>query len=635
MRNRTKYFQNCLGVFQGGGCKGAAYVGAYKSCTEHGISFSEVVGASAGSIIAVFIAAGANPKQLEEIIRNLDFKKLLIPPSELQITGSKLIKYGKWLIPKEFKPIASIINCLGLHSSNYIEEFIDTNLRILLNSAARVKFKDLIIPCSLIVSDLSANDSKIFSTKLTPDDDVAKAVRCSSNIPIFFQPIDGRYVDGGMLSNLPIHLFKDKNSFHSKILAFIFKPDNESIKIDNIFNYGKALINTTLLGNLNIQLELSNNANFIYIDSGDVKATDFDKINDSIISSLIEIGEKSVSSFVKNEVAYVNTKQTRADINIDFFDTNNIITYSTLEKNNEILISDYKTEWVYELFPTLIKWVENKTKIRVLLKNNNDDDVHGVYRQRFLKFLGADIVYSDSIPFKGIVFDGANQDKAKAIVWNGDSESEKKFHSKYYHGKEDIDVIKLLHVNLLKFFNNGKYLNVLISFSPGTEDELFKKLKKVKQYENRQVSLDYEELKIEDLTFITKYVRGYKFRQIENIFDIYKSRGVEIFSPMKVNLADNKSTLITPPIIEKHGDSYYVIEGNTRLTYLFKSGVKTINTIVVKNVSEGLPSSGKYRINELLITDKEAVGKDRYDEFDYEKFRKIEKSVRDPKTCLL
>ena len=30
MNNKTKFFQNCLGVFQGGGCKGAAYVGAYK-----------------------------------------------------------------------------------------------------------------------------------------------------------------------------------------------------------------------------------------------------------------------------------------------------------------------------------------------------------------------------------------------------------------------------------------------------------------------------------------------------------------------------------------------------------------------------------------------------------------------------
>lgn len=632
---KTKYFQNCLGVFQGGGCKGAAYVGAFKACIQHGISFSEVVGASAGSIIAVFIAAGATPLQLEEIIRDLDFKKFLNPPEKLDVKGSNLLKYSRGLLPQKYKLIPIIVNSLGLYNSKYIEDFVDENLRTLLKKDTKVKFKDLLIPCSLIVSDLASNDSKVFSSDLTPEDDVARAVRCSSNIPIFFQPIDNRYVDGGMLSNLPIHLFKDRNTFHSKVLAFLFKSDNEEVPIDSILNYGKSLINTTLLGNLNIQLELSNNSHFIYIDTVGVKATDFEKINNETVTSLIDNGTKSVNEFVKNEVAYINTKQNRADINIDFFDTNNIITYSGLEKNNEIIISDTQTDWVYDLFPTIIRWAENKTRIRVLLKKNNDDENHGMYRQRFLKYIGAEIVYSENIPFSGIVFDGTNHEKAKAIVKNREIKKQQVFHSKYYHGKEDYDVIKLLQDSLSQYFYNEGFGNTDVSYSPIIKTELIQKLQNVKQYESENIVLDYEEINISDLTFITKYVRGYKFRQIQNVFDVYKSVGVKLFSPVKVNLSDGKSTLITPPIIEKHGDNYYVIEGNTRLTYLNKIGVQKITTIVVNNVIEGLPSSGRYRINELLITDKEAVGKDRYNEFDYEKFRKIEKAVRDPKTCLL
>ena len=76
----TKFFKNCLGVFQGGGCRGAAYVGAFKQSIESGISFSELVGASAGSIIAVLIGAGATPEQLCKIIKELDFKKFLSKP---------------------------------------------------------------------------------------------------------------------------------------------------------------------------------------------------------------------------------------------------------------------------------------------------------------------------------------------------------------------------------------------------------------------------------------------------------------------------------------------------------------------------------------------------------------------------
>lgn len=634
MKNKTKYFQNCLGVFQGGGCKGAAYVGVYKECLNRGVSFSEVVGASAGSIIAVFISAGATPAELEEIIRKLDFKKFLSPPLKLKINGSKLITASTFLLPKKYKAIPNIINNLGLYNSQYIEDFIDENLKRILKKQDRVKFSDLLIPCSLIVGDLQNNDSKIFSTALTPDDDVAKAVRCSSNIPIYFQPVDNRFVDGGILSNLPVHLFKNKNNFHSKVLAFAFKTESDHISINNFMDYGKSLINTTLQGNLNIQLALSNNTHYINIDTDKIKATDFDKINDENITKLIENGIKAVDNFITNELAYIDTKNNRTDINIDYFDTNNLIAYTNTEKIDEIIISDTQTDWVYELFPTLIKWTENETNIKVLLKNNNDDEAHGNYRQRFLNHLGVKLIYTDTIPFKGIVFDGTNEDKAKAIVRNSDIKSENSYHSKYYHGKEDKDVIKLLHLSLNSNFTDENKMHK-ISYQPILESELFEKLKKVKQYESSSIEFSFEEIDISTLVFITKFVRGFKFRQIQNIFDIYERNKIALFSPIRVNLLNGKSTFMTPPIIERHGEKNYLIEGNTRLTYLFKSGVTKIKAVVVKNVVEGLPSTGRYSCNEILITDKETIGKDRYKEFDYEKFRKIEKAVRNPIDCLL
>jgi len=74
MDNRTKNFQNCLGVFQGGGCKGIAFAGAYEEAVNRGVFFSEIVGTSAGSILAAFVGAGAEPAQLNKIIENVRLK---------------------------------------------------------------------------------------------------------------------------------------------------------------------------------------------------------------------------------------------------------------------------------------------------------------------------------------------------------------------------------------------------------------------------------------------------------------------------------------------------------------------------------------------------------------------------------
>jgi predicted acylesterase/phospholipase RssA len=82
MDGKTKHFQNCLGVFQGGGCRGAAFVGAYQEAIRRGVSFSEVVGTSAGSIVAALIGAGANAAQLEQLIKTLDFKQFQQEPTK-------------------------------------------------------------------------------------------------------------------------------------------------------------------------------------------------------------------------------------------------------------------------------------------------------------------------------------------------------------------------------------------------------------------------------------------------------------------------------------------------------------------------------------------------------------------------
>jgi hypothetical protein len=52
-------------VFQGGGAKGVAYVGAVRAVAEHRCWFRAVAGSSAGAITAALIAAGLTPDEME------------------------------------------------------------------------------------------------------------------------------------------------------------------------------------------------------------------------------------------------------------------------------------------------------------------------------------------------------------------------------------------------------------------------------------------------------------------------------------------------------------------------------------------------------------------------------------------
>jgi len=633
--SKTKYFQNCLGVFQGGGCKGSAYVGAYKECIKRGVSFSEVVGTSAGSIIAVLIGAGANPSELEEIISEINFEKFLSPPLKLEYySAPKIPFYVKFTRIGKY---SKIVSHLGLHNSNYIKEWLDEKLKKLLPAInGPIKFKHLIIPTSVVVTDIRTKRVEVFSNSASANNDVSEAVQSSCNIPFYFQPIDMRYLDGGMLSNLPAFIFKNNESkIYNKILAFSLISDNKANPIQSFEDYIKAILDTALEGATDIQISLQEDLHIINIKTGTIGATDFEKITPQIISYLINQGEEAVKDFFNNEIANIKSTQYKHDVGIDSFNTNNFLTKTSEYNYKEILICESSTEWVYEIFPTLLKWVDNGSKISLLLNEKTDDKNHTAYRQRLLTALGVNIFLVDELPFRGYIFDGEIKEKCKAIILNT-TNNKGTFHSKLYGGDEDFDVIKMVRKEIIELIKIDPVANATpLKIERVDNNELINKLKVVNQYSTANIQISIQEINIEEVIYLTKYVRGYKYRQIENLFTLYDKYGISYFEPVKLLMKNGKYTLITPPVIEKIGEKMYVIEGNTRLTYAYKNGLKKIHSIVITGVKEPLPSKGRFMSKEILLTDKELIGEDRYDAFDYVNFRSIEKAVRDPKTCLI
>jgi NTE family protein len=163
------------GVFQGGGVKGIALVGALIEFGKRGwTDWINVAGTSAGSIIAAYIACGHDVADLEKLLRETPYAQF-----EDFGAGGKLLGGGK-------------------------------NLKLI---AADVTNRELLV----LPEDLAAYRMPGAETPIDPDSfKVADAARMSMSIPYFFQPIElvridtgntATIVDGGMLSNFPVWLF--------------------------------------------------------------------------------------------------------------------------------------------------------------------------------------------------------------------------------------------------------------------------------------------------------------------------------------------------------------------------------------------------------------------------------------------
>ena len=253
----------CDAVFQGGGVKGIGLVGAVAAIEKAGYEFQNLAGSSAGAIVSALLAVGYTSDELKEELNRLDYLKLR--------QENFLDKFGK---PGE---LLSVLFRYGIYSADYFEDWLESLLR----KKKKPRFKDIITEFpeekyrykfNAIASDL--NDRKMlvlpFDLKkfgYDPDEfSIAKAVRMSMSIPVFFEPfrlkdIDGLehiIVDGGMLSNYPIWLLDD-NSKNPEWPTFGFKFSSDArdeqdqiltedltIPVKSIIDYVKSLLFTML-----------------------------------------------------------------------------------------------------------------------------------------------------------------------------------------------------------------------------------------------------------------------------------------------------------------------------------------------------------------------------------------------------
>lgn len=160
-------------ALSGGGARGFAHVGALKAFHEVGLKPDIIAGVSAGSIVATLYAAGHTPEDIVDIFKETSFSHLC----ELTVPTS------------------------GLMRMDGFKELLRRNIPY-------TNLEELPIPTVVGATDFDRGKPVAFDSG-----NIVERVCASCSMPIVFKPvvIDGtRYVDGGVLHNLPAWTIRSK-----------------------------------------------------------------------------------------------------------------------------------------------------------------------------------------------------------------------------------------------------------------------------------------------------------------------------------------------------------------------------------------------------------------------------------------
>jgi NTE family protein len=312
-------------VFEGGGVKGIAYGGALSVLDDNGIlkNIKRVAGTSAGAINATLLAIGYTHKEVAAIIEDTDFSTFA---DNTWIGGNlwRLIKKYGWNRGIAF------YNFIGekIEAKTGSKDFTFNNLesRVLDNADG---FRYLY----MAATNLSTQKHQIFSHESGhhPDTPIRDAVRMSMGIPLYFQSFrfnEDIMVDGGVSLNYPVFLFDHKKYLNDpangEIVEYAKDPDyrfnNETLgfrldskeiieyakrdwatppeQITNVKEYTGALVNFMMEMANKKHLHTNDWNRTIFIDTGDVKTTDFTLPAEKVLE-LTKSGKKSAKKYME------------------------------------------------------------------------------------------------------------------------------------------------------------------------------------------------------------------------------------------------------------------------------------------------------------------------------------------------
>lgn len=300
-------------VCKGGGMKGIALIGAISCLEDSGYKWDKFAGTSAGALVASLLAVGYTSSEIEKILYDVEYPKF---------KDKNIFQFFPFA-----GEILSVSFYKGLYSGNYLENFLQEKFK----EKGKTKFKDISINgesrLKMIASDVTRKKLLILPDDLIYYDldpmefEIAKAVRMSVSIPLYFYPVELKYenkpcfiVDGGLLSNFPIWIF-DTNSKTPTIGLNLSDDENQNIhESKSTVSFLLDVIKTSLYTNEDVYFKEKDSLRIINIPTLDVSATDFN-MSKKTMEELYNSGYKSAQTFIVNRYLetyiskYLNSKR--------------------------------------------------------------------------------------------------------------------------------------------------------------------------------------------------------------------------------------------------------------------------------------------------------------------------------------
>lgn len=190
------YLYNTGIALSGGAVRSIAHLGVLKALNEVGVYPDAISGVSAGALVGVFYADGHKPEDVLEIIKDqkiFDFLNLRFP------------RRGFFKLDRLYKLLDANLHCHHLEALN--------------------------TPFYISATNLNTGNLVIFDKGYLP-----LMVMASCSIPILFQAVnidDDLYVDGGLMSNLPVEPLEGKCR---NLIGVNVNPIGEADKLNNLYS---------------------------------------------------------------------------------------------------------------------------------------------------------------------------------------------------------------------------------------------------------------------------------------------------------------------------------------------------------------------------------------------------------------
>ncbi|GGE10152.1 phospholipase [Marinithermofilum abyssi] len=303
-------------VLEGGGIKAFGLVGALSVAEEKGYEWRQLAGTSAGAMVASLLAAGYTSGELYRLLSRHDFTQL-IPYAWYQRvpyfgSGVRLL-LKKGLFPGRplEKWIGELLAQKGIYTFGNLK---DRKLSIIASDISRGNL--LVLPNDLEEYGIPAHTLS-----------VARAVRMSCSIPLFFDPVKVMHrptkkisyiVDGGVLSNFPVWLFDQENP-RWPTFGFRFLSDSgvNPHVINGPISLIRAMFYTMMEAHDNRHIKEQDKLRTIQVPTLNVKMTDFD-LTEVKRQQLFDAGAEAARNFFKDWTFQQYLAMRRGDGHIAF-----------------------------------------------------------------------------------------------------------------------------------------------------------------------------------------------------------------------------------------------------------------------------------------------------------------------------